>query len=618
MPGLKKDFLSKFMVGLGVFLTYIALSTNGAHSAEYFVDRNHASANDSNPGTQVLPWRTIQRAANVMQHGDTCYVNPGTYEERVQPQNSGQQGNPITYKAVGTVVMRGFYLSARTYIRIIGFEITHTSFNQYPGIELRSAHGCEILDNYIHHTYSIGIWLYKTAPCNNVLIRGNRIAYPGAVPGRQLGEIAIHAAGSFNIIEYNDISHTADFTNAWGEYNIFRNNYFHDCYLSDYPDYTVAEGHHIDGLQYYSALNGSTPLLLNRTMFEGNFINSNDVPHAHVIILRDTSNHGSSEFLFRGNLAVRNGSYGGIIDYFDRFRSIHNTFVDMLNQQPTKAMYCISFSAGATGGKVFNNVFHNSARSGGMLYYVDSSSLSGFYADYNLAYLSGNFSEAHGILNQDPQFVNYSGNDLHLRNTSPAIDRAGPITRTASAGSGTLITVQDANYFTDGWDIAEGDIIKVGANNPVTITDIDYANNRLTVGSSISWSANDAVNLAYIGAGADMGAFEYRNGGYDYGISMTSPMNGAIVRAPVDLQASVTNADCVRFVIFYVNGIPVAKVERAPYTYSMSGTQDGMYTIEARAYSRYPDSALSKSAKIEIGVGVVGVRPAAPMNLKVK
>ncbi|MGH8652475.1 MAG: cellulase family glycosylhydrolase, partial [Gammaproteobacteria bacterium] len=45
-----------------------------ASGATYYVDTNHPSASDSNPGTEVLPWKTIQKPANMLVAGDTVYI----------------------------------------------------------------------------------------------------------------------------------------------------------------------------------------------------------------------------------------------------------------------------------------------------------------------------------------------------------------------------------------------------------------------------------------------------------------------------------------------------------------------------------------------------------------
>jgi hypothetical protein len=47
------------------------------------------TGNDSNPGTQAAPWRTIQHAADSAQAGSTVNVRGGIYEELVSINVSG-------------------------------------------------------------------------------------------------------------------------------------------------------------------------------------------------------------------------------------------------------------------------------------------------------------------------------------------------------------------------------------------------------------------------------------------------------------------------------------------------------------------------------------------------
>ncbi|MGD8239104.1 MAG: right-handed parallel beta-helix repeat-containing protein [Armatimonadota bacterium] len=68
-------------------------------AAEYHVAQKHPQAADDNPGTAQRPWKTISHAAEVMQPGDTAIVHEGLYREYVQPQRSGTQAAPITYRA---------------------------------------------------------------------------------------------------------------------------------------------------------------------------------------------------------------------------------------------------------------------------------------------------------------------------------------------------------------------------------------------------------------------------------------------------------------------------------------------------------------------------------------
>jgi len=71
---------------------------NNLFSKTYYVSAN--IGNDRNIGTLQLPFKTIQKAADILTAGDTCYVREGTYRELVQPVNSGISENKrIVYKA---------------------------------------------------------------------------------------------------------------------------------------------------------------------------------------------------------------------------------------------------------------------------------------------------------------------------------------------------------------------------------------------------------------------------------------------------------------------------------------------------------------------------------------
>jgi hypothetical protein len=61
----------------------------------YYV--SSASGDDANPGTFELPFKTIQKAAGIMQPGDTCYIREGTYRESVVPSAPGSAGSPMVF-----------------------------------------------------------------------------------------------------------------------------------------------------------------------------------------------------------------------------------------------------------------------------------------------------------------------------------------------------------------------------------------------------------------------------------------------------------------------------------------------------------------------------------------
>jgi hypothetical protein len=76
----------------------------------YYVAQAHPDASDDNPGTEDRPFRTINRAAQVLQPGEKVIVKTGVYRERVSPVNGGTGPDKmIAYEAAPghRVVVRG-------------------------------------------------------------------------------------------------------------------------------------------------------------------------------------------------------------------------------------------------------------------------------------------------------------------------------------------------------------------------------------------------------------------------------------------------------------------------------------------------------------------------------
>ena len=69
--------------------------------------------------------------------------------------------------------------------------------------------------------------------------------------------------------------------------------------------------------------------------------------------------------------------------------------------------------------------------------------------------------------------------------------------------------VADAAYFIDGYGITDGDVIQLeGQTQTSRITGIDYAANRLTLDTPLTWTAGKGVALSYTGSVPDIGAYE--------------------------------------------------------------------------------------------------------------
>ncbi|MBI2570187.1 MAG: right-handed parallel beta-helix repeat-containing protein [Candidatus Schekmanbacteria bacterium] len=157
-----------------------------AHSATYFVDLAHPAASDSNPGTEALPWLTIQHAADSLAGGDTLYVKAGTYAEQVIVERSGAPGAEIVLAAYPghVVTIDGATLSLpewtglvfvnrSNHVRVAGFEVRNAGPNgTNTGIQVEDSTDIVIAKNHTADTASSGILVWSS---RNVLIEDNEV-----------------------------------------------------------------------------------------------------------------------------------------------------------------------------------------------------------------------------------------------------------------------------------------------------------------------------------------------------------------------------------------------------------------------------------------------------------
>ena len=87
--------LSVFLFGMFTFPASAATAASAQDERTYYVA---VDGSDENDGTKDAPFKTLTKAAQTLQPGDTCVIGGGTYHETLMPQ-SGEAGRPITYKA---------------------------------------------------------------------------------------------------------------------------------------------------------------------------------------------------------------------------------------------------------------------------------------------------------------------------------------------------------------------------------------------------------------------------------------------------------------------------------------------------------------------------------------
>jgi Right handed beta helix region len=196
----------KFLALLTLFVC--ASAAFGQTNTSYYVS---TTGNDSNPGTQAAPWRTIQHVADNAGAGSIVNVRGGIYEELVSINVSGNASDGfITFRSYPgeTAVLDATHFTPsgrqgvltihnQSYVRIEGFEIRNFRTAEHRlsplGISVMGAGShVELLKNNVHHieqTFEgrdapgrggngFGIAVYGTdpkTPITDLLIDGNEV-----------------------------------------------------------------------------------------------------------------------------------------------------------------------------------------------------------------------------------------------------------------------------------------------------------------------------------------------------------------------------------------------------------------------------------------------------------
>jgi hypothetical protein len=84
----------------------------------YYVDNGNPRASDTNPGTQELPFLTINRAAQVLQSGERVVVSAGVYRERIDPARGG----------TGPAMMIGYEAAPSAKVVVKGSRLVQTGW----------------------------------------------------------------------------------------------------------------------------------------------------------------------------------------------------------------------------------------------------------------------------------------------------------------------------------------------------------------------------------------------------------------------------------------------------------------------------------------------------------
>lgn len=368
-------------------------------AATYYVS---TSGSNYNPGTQSQPFRTIQKAVDVMQPGDTTYVRGGVYPEYVRFNRSGQSGSRITLQAYpgerpvidGTgvsvpswqgLIYAGTYSTNNiNYITVDGFEIRDSSWY---GIRVIKCHGWIVRNTIVHHTQKGGIVFHQS---NDIKIQNNEVHHVGLTNGNGINV----QGGSRVLMEYN--------------YSHDNSDHYGLQIITDHPDGDTS--FYYDNVVRYNRITRCKTGMYFRN-------NINLKIYGNVIYHNVVDGHYAGI-----HLGQDDGTSGSFNSYAEIF---NNTFVGHVVSIYNQAFNSL---------EVKNNIFHAPSKTA---VEMNSDARSGHVFDHNIFYGKDYSVRGPSSMYTDPRFENASGDDYRLQSSSPAVDAGTGVSYITTDCSGT-------------------------------------------------------------------------------------------------------------------------------------------------------------------------------------
>ncbi|EMR74679.1 Right handed beta helix region [Thermoplasmatales archaeon SCGC AB-540-F20] len=555
-----------------------------ADSTTYYVDNDGDDSNDGlSPST---PWRTIGKIntelnGGVINQGDDIYFKRGdtftdtglgirlggtssdwmiigAYGSGADPIISGNSVNGNNVKIVAGSI---------GYIKVHDLDLRNSNANSFQCIET-GLHNITVFNVDILNSGTSGMRISRT---DHYKVENCTVTNAG------LGGILIYGAAGGTLSRNGKLlnctvtdSATDGFTHhdAGAGLDIGANHYIYNCVSSGSGengfDITSGSNFYVQDCTAYD--NSISPFVLGHDVQEiviDNFYGYDDsygflATEAHDVIIRNsvyTFPDGGNAYIIyiygkdgdeqTTDLAIYNNnliwdSGTGVVTLHRDILNLNfknNIFHSIGNTYPGTFVNIVQGTLSSYNMYWDNNIFWRGDGGAGDDTWWSINGVTHNYAQW--------LAEARvtGDLRVDAMMVDPANEDFTLQSGSPAIDAGAWLTATNGGGTGATITIDEANYFSDGLtnmpgsDIV-GDNIFVGDDTNLEITSVNYNAETITVNRSITWSDGDDVSLSsYNGSAPDIGAYESQS----IGQLPSFPVISNILRAesdPLDTEAS--------------------------------------------------------------------------------
>lgn len=506
-------------------------------------------------GTPSIASGTYNETPNISRSGTgtngTCTacitynVNPGdtvtTYPWNIGADNIVMSGFTVTdlnartslvFNCNGLTPCHGgvYILGGHTNVQILNNTITQVGFatsgqtsSGYPCVSMQDGQS-----HYVTIKGNVLSW------CSALAQQVNQVANCASNLGNCHMATGIVVFGDHILVQGNNISHftNADTLGGLSSQVAFIGNTWGPTYtgaVDGTPPQHDSLGcletnqcdTHVDMVEHVAGQNQTGD---SQIIFEGNTAQKIwGTQGAHVFFASAGSGTLPTQWISRFNKAYQIGSVylanavstanpNGVSSWKD----YNNDYIQS-QQQTTNQNFSGCNSANSNNGSFLNNIFYNDvnpAGSTGWSYYLwtGTSCLTNFSSGHNLFFdsacganslavcTSGQTSLDPGNKWADPKLIATDGTNFGLQSNSPAIGAGTNLTTVAATdtGTGTSLMLNDAGYFTDGFQIPGlvGDCISIGTvSNHVCIVAVNLATNTLTLANSITRSPGQPVYL---------------------------------------------------------------------------------------------------------------------------
>jgi len=400
---------------LAVFIFCLPCDGGGNPPSVYYVSQH---GRDDNPGTEALPWRTLDKVSHHdFAPGDTIRFACGSrFTGGFIIKDSGSPGKPITFTSYGHGAMPMFH---------------------NPRYSNLNGNAIQVQGSYIKID---GLYFFncpKSPVCEDI---------------RTLGAIFLSKGADYNIVQNCEMTQTPIGIQTYGEHTLITKNFIHDNNVAIQPHWgpvCVFVNSSNNEISYNRFENYSAPS--NEYGHDGGAIEINDrkFPKDNIKIHHNMSyrNQGFIEFVGRvkqNNMIIHHNvcedyqSFVGFTGPCTNMRIENNTVIRVLaHERPDSEDVTFWFYYENTDLVFRNNIFvydpacvepvfsrGKFTRENNLYYRLDnpSPSDSANYSAFMRLVVGGGASLGKNDRIGDPMFVNFKNRDYRLRAQSPAVD----------------------------------------------------------------------------------------------------------------------------------------------------------------------------------------------------